>query len=93
MQPWPTAYTFLRRAHQPEAEPLRLIVHETEPLETPTGGVPGAVSLAAGDLLVVAAGVGSVRLLTVQIAGKKPMPVADFLRGHMLVPGDRFGPS
>jgi methionyl-tRNA formyltransferase len=95
MQPWPTAFTFLHRA--PErgsgSEPLRLIVHRTEPLDAPTGRAPGEVAEAAGDRVVVAAGTGAVRLVTVQIAGKKPMPVADFLRGHPVDPGDRFGPA
>jgi methionyl-tRNA formyltransferase len=92
MQPWPVAYSYLHRAYQPQAEPLRLIVHRTEPLDLDTGRAPGEVSEASGDRLVVAAGVGAVRLVTVQTAGKKPMPAGDFLRGHPILPGDRFGP-
>jgi methionyl-tRNA formyltransferase len=41
---------------------------------------------------VIAAASGSVRLETIQVIGKKPMPAADFLRGHPVLPGDRFGP-
>ena len=40
---------------------------------------------------VVACGAGSIRLLVVQIPGKKAVPVADFLRGHRVVPRDRMG--
>lgn len=91
MQPWPTAFAYLYRAYQVDAEPLRVIVHKTEPLSTPTDRAPGKVVEAIGDRLVVATGKGAVRLLLVQIAGKTAMPAADFLRGHRVLPGDRMG--
>jgi methionyl-tRNA formyltransferase len=43
------------------------------------------------DRLVVAAGRGAVRLLTVQTPGKRPLPAVEFLRGHHVFPGDRMG--
>jgi methionyl-tRNA formyltransferase len=92
MQPWPIAHSYLRRTYQPDDPPLRLIVHRTEPLEIETGRTAGEVVEALGDRFVVAAGRGAVRLVTVQIAGRKPMPAADFLRGHPVLSGDRFGP-
>ena len=94
MQPWPVAFTFWHRAYNPEHEPLRLIVHRTRPLDSSgvSGQAPGTVLESAGDRLVVAAASGSVRLETIQVIGKKPMPAADFLRGHPVLPGDRFGP-
>ncbi len=49
--------------------------------------VPGTV-LEASDRLVVACGDGAVELVTVQRAGKKPCPAADFLRGARLSPGE-----
>lgn len=90
MQPWPTASTGWSRAAEPDREPLRLIVHKTEPAAGE--GKPGEVIEAEGDRLVVAAGQGAVRLITVQLPGKKAAPVADFLRGHRVAPGDRMGP-
>jgi methionyl-tRNA formyltransferase len=39
----------------------------------------------------VACGDGGVRLLTVQRAGKGPMPAPDFLRGARIEPGARLG--
>jgi methionyl-tRNA formyltransferase len=54
-------------------------------------GPPGSVLEAERDRLVVAAGAGAVRLLTVQSAGKKAMPVAEFLLGHHVLPRDRIG--
>jgi methionyl-tRNA formyltransferase len=84
MQPWPIASTVW---HRPDA-PVRLIVHQTEPVEGK--GIPGQVLEGLGDRLVVAAGQGAVRLIRVQLEGKKPVFAADFLRGHQLL-GDFMG--
>ena len=48
------------------------------------GGEPGTV---LDDQLTIACGKGSVRLLQVQRAGKRPMPVAEFRRGAELPVG------
>jgi methionyl-tRNA formyltransferase len=45
---------------------------------------------AAGDRLLIAAGQGAVAPQGLQPAGKRPMNVAQFLRGYRLEPGDRF---
>ncbi len=84
MQPWPVASTTW---HRP-AGPVRLIVHRSQPLEG--HGEPGRVLEAHSDRLVIAAGSDAVRLLTVQLEGKKPFPAAEFLRGHH-PHGDRMG--
>jgi methionyl-tRNA formyltransferase len=78
MQPWPVASTHWFRADGP----VRIIVHQTKPVEGQ--GAPGQVLEALGDRLVVAAGSGAVRLLKVQLEGKKALPVEEFLRGHQL---------
>jgi methionyl-tRNA formyltransferase len=78
MQPWPVASTHWLR---PDG-PVRLIVHRAMTVEGQGG--PGRVLEAAGDRLVVAAGSGAVRLLEVQLEGKKALPVEEFLRGHQL---------
>jgi methionyl-tRNA formyltransferase len=92
MRPWPIASSHLHRRDPPEAEPLRVIVHQTQPIEGNPNVAPGTVVEASHGRLEVATGQGSVRLLVVQIPGKKPMPAGDFLRGHRVEPGDRFGP-
>ena len=51
-------------------------------------GLPGSLVSAEG---VVACGDGAVRILTVQRAGSKAMPFADFARGARLGPGFQFG--
>jgi methionyl-tRNA formyltransferase len=54
-------------------------------------GAPGEVIEAEADRLVVAAGTGAIRLLLLQLAGKRPVSAAEFLRGHRLQRGDRLG--
>ncbi|HEV3166241.1 MAG TPA: methionyl-tRNA formyltransferase [Isosphaeraceae bacterium] len=88
MQPWPTAFT-VWHPREVGKSPIRLIVHKTEPVDGQ--GTPGCVIEAEGNRVVVAAGEGAVRVLTVQLPGKKSMPVAEFLRGHHAWPGDRMG--
>jgi len=78
MQPWPIASTHWLR---PDG-PVRLILHQTRPADGE--GQPGHVLEASGDRLIVAAGSGAVRLLTVQLEGKKLLPAQEFLRGHQL---------
>ena len=51
-------------------------------------GKPGTV---LDDQLTIACGKGSVRLLQVQRAGKRPMPVAEFWRGAKLPVGSLLG--
>jgi methionyl-tRNA formyltransferase len=89
MQPWPVAYTTWRPRIMTTTEPVRWIVHKTQVAQGQ--GEPGEVIEAAGDRLVVAAGAGSVALLMIQLAGKKPFMAAEFLRGHRVQPGDRLG--
>ena len=86
MNPWPLASTNWLRP----AGPARLIVHRAEVADGQ--GRPGQILDAAGDRLVVAAGEGAVCLLTVQMVGKKPAPVVEFLRGHHPY-GDFMGPQ
>jgi methionyl-tRNA formyltransferase len=52
-------------------------------------GEPGSV-LAAGDRLVVAAGRGAVAIQEVQPAGKTRIPVAAWVRGRAIAPGQRL---
>jgi methionyl-tRNA formyltransferase len=84
MQPWPIASTYWLRGDSP----LRLIVHQSKPVEGQ--GEPGRVIVARGDDLQIAAGSGAVRLIQVQLEGKKVLPAEDFLRGYQLI-GARFG--
>jgi methionyl-tRNA formyltransferase len=88
MQPWPTAYTFW---HRPGGAPVRVLVLQAEAVAEAAGGPPGTVALVTKDTLQVAAGEGQVRLIQVQPAGKRAMAVGEWLRGHRLQVGERFG--
>jgi methionyl-tRNA formyltransferase len=88
MQPWPVASTSWQRRAPAGSEPVRLIIHATTPVDGQ--GAPGEILEAWEDRLVVAAGEGAVRILTIQREGKKPGPVAEFLRGNKVIPGDRM---
>jgi methionyl-tRNA formyltransferase len=109
MQPWPTAYTFL---HRPGKEPLRVIIPRcsagwhTSKMPPPPGTVhlhdlsASSTAKVAPEsfvsLVVQAAGNTTVSFSALQPAGKKPMYVADFLRGNRFdryEHGWRFGPD
>ncbi len=88
MQPWPLASTTWTSRDSTSKGPLRLIIHKTQPVESSGGGTPGTIIEAQADRLVVAASQGALLLLVLQVPGKKPMPAAEFLRGHRARPGD-----
>jgi methionyl-tRNA formyltransferase len=90
LEPWPRTYTFLTRAH---GEPLRMILGPLDVVDQPNGSPPGTVLEAHGNRLVVACGQSAVAPRSVQIAGKRAMEIAEFLRGHPIQPGERFGPE
>jgi len=52
---------------------------------------PGTVLEASGDRLVISAGADAVMPASVQPSGKRLMPIAEFLRGYHVRPGDRIG--
>jgi methionyl-tRNA formyltransferase len=55
------------------------------------GGAPGAVLSADASGILVACGNGALRLTELQRQGGKRLAAADFLRGCMVVPGERLG--
>ncbi len=92
MNPWPLCTTtWVSRGPQSKG-PLRLIIHRTQPMAEAAEAAPGTIVEAHADRLTVAAGSGHVRLLMIQLPGKKPLSPADFLNGHRVQPGDRLGP-
>ena len=76
--PWPSAYT--------HAGDLSLKIWKVEIVEGVTGN-PGELQ---GDF-VVATGQGGLRILELQPANSKRMPVDAFLRGHAIKPGTVLG--
>ena len=81
--PWPIAET------RCNGEQLR--IWEAEPVDVPgveTGGIPPGTVL--GDNIDVVCGRGVLRVLRLQLAGRKVVSAGDFLQGHRLG-GKRFG--
>jgi len=101
MQPWPTSFTFLERNGQP---PLRLILLEVAPVETPRacgaanapssaamGSLPpGSILAADGEKLTVQCGEGALDIVRLRPEGKRAMATSEFLRGHHITPGERL---
>jgi methionyl-tRNA formyltransferase len=91
LEPWPRTYTYW---HRSAGAPVRLILGLASVVDAPTAGVsPGTVLEAAGQRLAIAAGEGVVLPQDIQPAGKRRMPIGEFLRGYHVRPGDRFGPE
>lgn len=91
MQPWPNPYTFLHSAGKPSQ---RLLILGVRPLAGSHRAVPpGTPTAVEKDRLVVQAGEGSVEILRIQPEGKRPMTVAEFLRGRVVTSNDVFGPE
>jgi methionyl-tRNA formyltransferase len=98
MQPWPTAYTYF---HHQGQQPLRIIVHKAFFLdgddrwddEIHHPGELVASAATQGWLVVAADDESRVVIQELQPAGKRRMAAVEFLRGHPIQPGDRFGPE
>jgi methionyl-tRNA formyltransferase len=86
LHPWPHAYSFIGDR--------RFIILRTDPpsQETPSNQPAGTVIEAAADRLIVATGDGTLRILQLQVEGKRPMGIREFLAGHRLEAGARFTP-
>jgi len=88
--PWPVAYcTF-------HGETFRILRATPAIADVPlelSGSAPGQIVHLEKDRLFVTTGEGLLALYSVQVPGKRAMPVADFLRGHAVSVGDRFESS
>ncbi len=81
--PWPGAATEWR------GQPLK--IWKAVAQDGISGAAPGTVIRAAADGVDIAAGAGVLRLLEMQPAGRRRMPVKEFLAGYSLQAGDRLG--
>jgi methionyl-tRNA formyltransferase len=87
LHPWPHAHSFLGGR--------RYVILRTQIPDPGGAGVttgPSGVILAAhGDDLIVAAGDDVLRVLQIQPEGKRPLTAREFLAGHRVRVGERFG--
>lgn len=82
LQPWPMADSRLSGR--------RIVLHKSQALPQGPTSPAGTVLATDRGSLVVATSPGAVRILEVQPEGRAPMPVAAYLNGHAVKPGDRF---
>ena len=86
LNPWPVAYTY--------HDQVRIRLLEAEPAPGRARQAPGTVVAADADGIVVACAPGEgLRLLRLQREGGRPLPVGDFLNGHVIEVGARLGPA
>lgn len=86
MQPWPMAFTTMHLADRP---PLRVLVQRVRVADADSRGVPGTVVEATAERCTIQCGTGRIDLVQVQPDGKRPMAVAEFLRGYRPASGDQ----
>ncbi|MBN1445845.1 MAG: methionyl-tRNA formyltransferase [Candidatus Omnitrophica bacterium] len=81
---WPGAYTYINGKY--------LKIFHAEPgTECGTCGEPGEIANTGKDFICVACGGDTfLKIMEVQIEGKKRMPVREFLKGHKIITGDSF---
>jgi len=84
LQPWPLVWTSLH------GKRTALLASEPVSDETSNTAAPGTVIRVEPDGLLVATGQGSIRITRLQLEGKPPVSVRDYLNGHPTRPGDRF---
>lgn len=83
LNPWPTAYTFY--------DDQRLKIWETEIFsKQEVKGEPGEIIQASREGLLVQAGRGIIKIITLQPPGKSKMNYKDFLNGYQVEQGGRL---
>jgi len=81
--PWPVATTRLKQR--------RVRVWEARPTDRDHNARPGTIVASDAGGIEVACASGTLLLTRIQAEGSKPLSAAEFLNGHRLKPGDRFG--
>ncbi len=94
LQPWPHAFSYLNHDRQIILASSVAADERAADVAAPEGRRGGEIIDASRDAITVAAGGGStLRILRIQPEGRRPMTVREFLAGHSLAPGMRFGPA
>jgi len=78
LSPYPAAWTVLQ---SPSAPAQDFKIYAAEPVADATAQAPGTITCDGRKNLIVSTADGALRLLDVQLAGKKRMPVSAFLCG------------
>ena len=80
---WPACYSWL--------DGQQIKFYKAEVIDEDPDGEPGTVSLTDKKSYYINCLSGKLRVLEQQLQGKKRMSAGDFMRGHKLSAGDRFG--
>lgn len=80
---WPACYSCL--------EGQQVKFYKAEVIDEAPDGEPGTVSSTDKNSYIINCRSGKLRILEQQLQGKKRMSAGDFMRGHKLSAGDRFG--
>ena len=80
LSPYPTAWTIINDEKGTE---IQTKIYRTALTNTPSNAAPGSLS-SDGKRLYIAAADNLLEICELQVAGKKRMPAADFLRGFRL---------
>ena len=80
---WPACYSYL--------DGQQIKFYKAEALTEEPDGEPGTVSSMDKTSYTINCRSGKLRVLEQQLQGKKRMSAGDFMRGHKLAHGDRFG--
>lgn len=83
LQPWPLVWARLK------GKRIALLASDALPSEQ-ASAVPGTIIRVDSDALAVATSAGAIRLTRVQLEGRPPVAIRDFLNGHPTSAGDRF---
>lgn len=84
LSPRPGCFTFWR------GERLKILLAHESTFFSEAIATPGSVISIHGGYLEVACGSGSLLIEQLQVAGKRQMSTAEFLRGTLLSPGERL---
>ncbi|MGI6256846.1 MAG: methionyl-tRNA formyltransferase [Anaerovoracaceae bacterium] len=76
MNPWPGAYTHYRGG--------LLKIWEADVISSSEQKTPGTITSAGSDGMVISTGEGALLAKTIQIPGKKRVPVAEYLKGNSI---------
>lgn len=85
MTPWPSAYTGYK------GKQLKIWKARPDMAEDVSGREPGEILRVEKDSVTVAAGEGALKILELQLEGKKRMNAHDFLLGVRMTPGEMLG--
>lgn len=83
LNPWPSAYTSLHGK--------TLKIWKAQVVDTNESQTPGTIIEVAKDSFTVMTGEGALKILEMQLEGKKRMPTDAFLRGYSVSVGEQLG--